>query len=99
MRVKSAPVREPDDQYQRDNKVAVDGVLSVPLLQGVLVTTVSLTTGTTRVAHNLGRVARGFFIVDATADVRAWRDATAPASLSFISLKASASATVSLWVF
>lgn len=98
---KPAPtIRNPEDRFQRDTRDVLNELSSTPLLSGVLVRDVPLSGTTARVYHNLGRPAVGFLVVDATATVNVWRDATFAASPNLcIPLVASGSATVSLWVF
>jgi hypothetical protein len=66
------------------------------LLAGRAIESVALTTGATAVQHKLGRVPRGWFVtdIDAAATVRrtAWSTKT-------LTLVASASCTVNLWVY
>lgn len=91
--------RDPTDQFQRDSVEAIKN-LNIPLINGVLVENIVLTTTTTRVSHSLNRSYNGYIIVKMNADARVWVDTTTTAdSDKFIPLKASASVTVSLWVF
>lgn len=90
-------IRDPQDEYQRDNRRAVSELAALPLNQGVLLTDVALTTAVTRVRHNLGRTPIGFLVIDRTADARVYRSGAAtPQHLPLI---ASVAATVSLWIF
>lgn len=67
-----------------------------PLLNGVLLTNVSLSSTATNVEHKLGRPHLGWIIVrkDANADI--WESDT---TKSFVKLTADANVTVDLWVF
>lgn len=94
-----APIRIRDitDLFQRDAKQAVDSLAAIPILDGVLLEDVSLTTAASRVFHNLGRTVNGFWVVWSEADSRVWVDGlNTPA---FIELRANAPVTVNLWVF
>lgn len=96
----SPSVRNEGDLFQRDAKRTIDGINQCPLLRGVLAERVDLVTGSTkRIPHTLGRVPKGFIIVDADEDVTVWRDATQAATSAELPLTASATATVSLWIF
>ncbi len=99
MRKPAPTVRDPADRFQRDTRNVVSTLSSIPLLNGVEVEA-DLSTDTTRVYHNLGRPARGFLVIDSVEDVRVWRDPDFAASPTLvIPLKASTTATVTLWVF
>ena len=97
---KAPKIHDIEDQFQRETRDAFRQLLLNPLLKGVLLENVNLTTGTTRVAHRLGRPARGFFVVDMTSNQRVWRDGSDTTSPNvYISLIATAAVTVSLLVF
>lgn len=68
--------------------VVVDG----NLLEGV-----ALSTTDTEVHHGLGRKPRGWVVVDQDADARVWRSVASTSST--LTLQASASVTINLWVF
>ena len=90
---------EPGNVFQRDAKSSIEGLSKTLILAGTPVT-VDLTTTTTAVPHQLGRPYRGFIVIDKTATCDVWRDKTytsQPATV--IPLQASASVTVTLWVF
>lgn len=96
---KVAPtIRDPDNLYERDNRNIVREVVEHPLLNGVEVE-VDIQTTSTRVQHALGRPARGFFITDATADVRVWRDPDGVNGPRYIHLIGSANTTIKLWIY
>ena len=101
MPIKTAPkIRIPEDLFQRDAKVALESLGRVDILQGAHLTEIDLTTGTTQVAHTLGRIPKGFIVVDQTANVNVWRDPDKTNQrTTFLYLIASADCTVSLWVY
>lgn len=97
---KPAPsIQDPENRFERDTRDVVKGISSTAILNGVLLKNVALSSSTSRVYHNLGRPAVGFIVVDATSEVNVWRDSGVTATSSFLPLVASATATVSLWVF
>ncbi len=100
-RGRRAPVvQDPNDRFQRETHDIVGALSDSPLLNGVLLRDIELSTTTVRVYHNLGRPALGFIVVDRTADVRVYRDPTFAATPNVaIPLKANTTATVSLWIF
>lgn len=75
---------------------------SEPLREARIVTSVSLSpTADTRVRHGLGHPIRGYILARSPVDVRVF-DGAAPETIdaaNFVSLRASATATVSLLVF
>jgi hypothetical protein len=98
---KFAPsIRDPESIYERENKSIAKQYNSQPFANGLLLTGVNLSTTTARIFHKLGRPFKGWVVVDSTAGVTVSRDTadTSPSS-DIIPLKASGSATVSLWVF
>lgn len=67
---------------------------------GIILDEASVGTTTVLIEHKLGRMIQGWGIVDINADARVWRDATSTADLTrFLPLKASASATIKLYVY
>lgn len=70
----------------------------VPILDGVLVTGVSVSATAVDVAHGLQRLPLGYIVVGLSADARVW-ETRANRSATRITLTASAAATVDLWVF
>lgn len=69
-----------------------------PLLDGVLLKQVQLGSTATQVPHTLGREPQGWIIVNKTANADVWQSGTT-LSKSFITLQASTTVTVDLWVF
>ena len=68
----------------------------IEILGGVLITSVAVSTTPVAIAHKLGRRPRGWVVVDDNTGVIVWRTAS---DAQFLTLDASASATISLWVF
>ncbi len=75
---------------------ALNPVLRAELLNGVAITAVAVTVAGVEVEHKLGRPPIGFLITDIDADANVWR--TAWNSFT-ITLDATASATINLWVY
>lgn len=74
--------------------------LNAVVLDGIILTDVLIGTTTTEISHKLGRNFQGWHLLDIHGDARVWRDTSSTADLTkFLPLKASASVTVSLWVF
>ena len=98
MREKPSPsVRNPEDLFQRDANQVISEINSNPLLKGVLAERVAVDVTVKQVRHSLGRVPKGFILIDSIADVRVWRSGDfTPTSIPLI---ANAAATVSLWIF
>jgi len=72
-------------------------VIEVPILSGVLVEEIAVTTTAKKVPHKLGRRARGWIVVRNNANSVVY-DNSAPDG-EFLDLVASAAATISIWVF
>lgn len=75
------------------------GLREIPgnlIMQGRLLEGLTVSTTATPIAHGLGRRPRGFFVVDRQGNTQIWRTAW---DTKFITLDASASDTVSIWVF
>ena len=86
------------NRMQERLRTIINVLAGLPILDGVLLENVTLTTADTPVAHGLGRVPRGCFMVKGNTSV-AW-SATTPADDKFVYLLcASGTKTVSLWVF
>lgn len=65
---------------------------------GVLISGITVSTTPKRVEHKLGRSLQGFIVVDNTSDCRVWRTPSSDSDL-FITVTASASSKISIWVF
>lgn len=72
----------------------------IQILNGVLISSVTIEITKTLIPHKLTRPFNGWFIVDTTSNADVFRDATATENLSiYLPLIASAQTIVSLWVF
>lgn len=69
-----------------------------PMLDGVLLKNVQLTTTATDVPHNLRREPIGWTIVRQNANATIWEQTT-NLPTAFLKLQSSAAVTVSIWVF
>ena len=78
---------------------AVNPIAALALLNGTLVGPVALTTSFASVNHGLGRVYQGWIVTRSNALVTVAENMLATNQNLAISLKASANATIYLWVF
>ena len=69
-----------------------------PLLSGVIIKGVAVSTTAVAVSHNLGRIPEGYYIVKANAAVTVF-DTTSTTPNSTIILTGSSTATVDLYIF
>lgn len=77
---------------------SLNTVISNPLLQGQLLSNISLAATTPKVInHGLARQMLGWFLIDNTANAVVWR--TAPLNSQTITLESSAITTIAMWVF
>ena len=76
-----------------------NSITSNPLLDGLLLKDISVSTSSTDISHKLGRNLIGFIITNADADVNVWKSATQSNTTLIVALTASATATVDIWVF
>lgn len=92
---------DPQSQALQDNvAAALQPVLNVPFLDGVLIQSVSVnTTSPTLVPHGLGRAWVGWFVVDQTQGVMIWRPTSVTVPTSILPLMGNATTTINLWVF
>lgn len=95
---KNAPsIRDPDDLFQRDVRNLIRLINDCPLLRGRPLTSIELSTTAKQVTHTLGRIPEGFFITSQDAEGSVWLDS--PMTSRALPLVASATMTVSIWVF
>jgi len=73
--------------------------IASPLLAGRLVRNIEVSTTPAFIEHGLGREPLGFFVTDVRADISVWRGSTNPAPTRLLALVASASSTISIYVF
>lgn len=89
------------DRVQRQVADLVNPIQKIPLLDGVLLLDQVLTTGVENdIAHGLGREPAGYIQVAATGNCSIWdNQSTNPSPRQTLRLYASATTTVSIWVF
>ena len=85
-------------QLQRNTADFVQQLLDNPLLDGVLLEDIDVTTTATAFSHGLGREPRGYIIVKANASVTIYVT-TSTTPKTTLKLTGSGTATISLWVF
>jgi len=86
------------DRVQNNIEIFSDSVIKNPLLDGMLLEDIALTTTETQVNHKLGRVPNGWIIVKKNAAQDVYESGTTLTD-RFLSLTAAGTVTVSLWVF
>lgn len=93
-------VKDQELSQVQDNLTDFSRQFNKTILDGLIMTDVSLTTSVANLVHGLGRKYQGWHLIDIQGDARVWRDTTSTADTTkYLPLKASASVTVSLWVF
>lgn len=85
------------NQVQSNIASVVNPLLSNPYLNGNILEGVSLISGTTVIAHDLGRVQQGWTIIDVDGAAAIYRSAAFNASV--LSLVSDAAVTVNIYVF
>ena len=70
-----------------------------PLLDGVLLEDISISTTATAFPHKLGRKWRGAILTKLSANVTVWYPTALQDETKFITIDASGSATASFWIF
>jgi hypothetical protein len=94
------PLKLPLPQMQSQWKAQLDPVLSNPLLQGQLLTQVSLNNGTTTINHGLGRKLVGWFLVGISGAGTVYDTQTTNQTPQLtLVLVSNAAVTANLWVF
>lgn len=76
---------------------ALNPLLALPLVNGTMVSATLTATTPAPINHLLGRVPQGWLLLDNTANAVVWR--TQPFNATTLTLEASATTTVNLWVF
>lgn len=81
-------------------KTSIDAVASIPMLDGLLLASVSLSVGDNTIPHKLGRVLQGWRIerIRAASTIFDKQDANLTPSATLV-LNASAAVVVDLWVY
>ena len=94
---KEASPSDPQTSRLQENiKQFVNNLNQSIFINGILIESVVIGTGDTKIEHKLGRVPKGFFVTDLAVNTNIWRTGF---DKRFITLRAGTSATVSLWVF
>lgn len=78
-------------------KSILDPLLKNPLVDGLLLNGLDITSGTTVINHRLGRKMQGWFVVDTDAGTDIYR--SAPFNDKTLTLTSGTACVVSLWVF
>lgn len=77
----------------------IDPVLANLLVQGQLLSNVSLINGTTAINHKLGRIPLGWFLVSPLGAATVYQAAYQPNPTLTLTLTSNAAITTSIWVF
>ncbi len=84
---------------QEQTQGLVKYLAQLPILDGNLIEDIELTSGTAKsVQHQLGRSARGYFVTKKSANAVVWDSVSSQPDRELL-LNASASCSVSIWVF
>jgi len=96
-------IQTSDQTLNRIQSATADAIKQLQtqnLILGSSIVVATLSTGDTVVTHGLGRVANGFFVIDANASANVWTSATVNLTPNQTSvLVASAAVTVKLYFF
>lgn len=94
------PQQLPLPQMMNTWASAIEPVLNLPITQGLMLSNVSLSNGTTIVNHKLGRKLIGWFVVGINAAATIYdNQASNQTPQLTLSLTSNASCQVNLWVF
>jgi hypothetical protein len=74
----------------------VDQLNKKPIIDGILIERLNISSGSNQIEHKLGRIPRGYIIVASTAAVNVYNGSMGEYLIPLVS---DASATISLWVF
>lgn len=86
------------DRVQQNIGLFTTPLINNPMLDGMLLEDVVLTTSETNVPHMLNRPYMGWTLVNKNAQADVWVSSSTQDTI-FLNLTASAAVTVSLWVF
>lgn len=75
---------------------AISETINNALLNGLFLENLSISTTNTQVAHKLGRVPKGYIVIDSNAAANVY---TIDKDTQFITLKATANCVVNLYIF
>lgn len=85
-------------QFQTKWASFINPILGNPLVNGIILKDLSLSTGDNVISHLLQRNIQGYFVVDQNAAAQFYRKASSQPTLT-MTLNSSANVTVSLYVF
>lgn len=94
-----SPIRTDNETLNRVQdgiKSVLNLVTTVEILDGLLTSSLAITTTATKFAHGLGRKPMGWFLVAPDADARVWQTASDDTT---VTLRSSAAVNAKLWVF
>jgi hypothetical protein len=97
--VSQLPQNQTLPQMQSKWKSQLDPVLANLLVQGQLLTNISLINGTTAVNHKLGRNIQGWFLVSPKAAATVYQASQQPNPTLILTLISNAAVITDLWVF
>jgi hypothetical protein len=84
------------NRFQDNVKDAIDPLLRLPIIDGLLLENIPLTAGSAnQISHKLGRVPRMWILADQSTNANVWRTEWTNALLT---LNTSANCRVNLWV-
>ena len=86
-------------QMQSKWKSQLDPILANLLIQGQLLSNISLINGTTPVNHKLQRIPNGWFLIAPKGNAIVYQAASQPNPTLTLSLVSNAAITTDLWVF
>lgn len=87
-------------QLQANIEQAIAPVIKSPILNGVLLTNVSIVFGDNKIEHKLGRKMIGYFVIARAAGVTLFDSVNGGTDLDkFLTLNSSGTTTISLWIF
>ena len=95
------PLREWLARMQSGAMTALRALASMPIVQGAHVRDVTIASGANQIAHQLGRMPRGWIVTRQSASLTLYESATQLTQRdgTFLYLTAGAAGTVDLWVF
>ena len=91
------PLRLPYEQMQQKWASEINPVLNLPLVQGVQLTEVPLSTGVNVINHKLSRTQQGFVITDIQGAAQIYR--SQPFNNLTLTLTSDADIVISMWVY
>lgn len=83
---------------QENVEESLTPLIKNPLLDGIILSNIALTTGDNDISHKLGRKLQGWIVVDRDANANIYRKTSTTPTLT-LKLNSSANVTVSLYVF